>query len=140
MHSVRKAGHGSRVSDLDALARPSRNRDQVQLLKALRRAGRIANYRVSIDDARGPDHDKTFIASAQIVALSGRLCSANGEHRRHKVAQDLAAAAVIDELRRQEPDQPLALQRPPRGHAHQHARRTVRDRGSMTMAAAARSG
>lgn len=86
----------------------------MQLLSALKRAGRIAKYRISIDDTRGPDHDKTFIATAQIVALSGRTYSATGEHRRHKVAQDLAAAAVIDELRRQEPTQPLGLQDAPR--------------------------
>jgi len=112
---------------VDVATRPSRNRDQVLLLKALKRAGRIPNYRVSIDDAYGPDHDKTFVATAQIVARSGRVYTARGEHRRHKVAQELAAAAVIDELHRQEPDHPLALQQTGRRRRSRRAASSTSD-------------
>ncbi len=105
-----------------AAARTGQHRDPILLLKALKRAGRIPNYRVSIDDAYGPDHDKTFVATGQIVARSGRTYTARGEHRRHKVAMDLAAAAVLDELHRQEPSHPLSL--PPT----KRQRRELRDR------------
>lgn len=45
----------------------------------------------SIDDAYGPDHDNTFVATGQIVARSGRTYTARGEHRHHKTALTLAA-------------------------------------------------
>ncbi len=86
-----------------------RHRDPIAVLKAHKRAGRIANYRVSIDDAYGPDHDKTFVATAQVVARSGRTYTARGEHRRHKLAQIHAVNAVLDQVRANEPPHTLAM-------------------------------
>ena len=111
MRSVRRGVHGGTLMSQPNLApaRVARYRDPIALLKALKRTGRIPNYRVSIDDAYGPDHDKTFVATGQIVARSGRTYTARGEHRRHKVALELAAGAVLEELHRQEPSHPLSL-------------------------------
>jgi dsRNA-specific ribonuclease len=110
------------MSPVLAPARTATHRDPITLLRALKRAGRIPNYRVTIDDARGPDHDKTFIASAQILARSGRCYTAHGEHRRHKRAMELAATAVLAELHAREPSHPLSL--PPT----KRQRRQIRER------------
>lgn len=111
MRSVRRAVHGWGLMSSSNLAptRVGHHRDPIALLKALKRTGRIPNYRVTIDDAYGPDHDKTFVATGQILARSGRSYTARGEHRRHKIALELAANAVLEELHRQEPSHPLSL-------------------------------
>ncbi|MCK9250788.1 MAG: hypothetical protein M0P31_17655 [Solirubrobacteraceae bacterium] len=95
-------------SDLVAGARRSANLDDLELLRALRRTGRLREAYAQIIDKRGPENAVAFVARGTIVTKAGHRYTAEASATRAYRSKVAAAGAVLEELRTNEPSHPLS--------------------------------